>query len=358
MSIARRFFPLFLLLLFLASCTAGQAPPAGQTLLLTGPEYEVMLLSNWRTPEEKGKTLSPLSDSRAYQTLINEGTGLLTLGQNGSWEIKPLGGGTPEKGNLGGKASLVLNYKRDQALVQVEVGASFEYLIWDLKTNQKESWTPSLPLTYGEQKEVIGNLAMEGDLIALVTQGPDNRYHLWTISGSETRHLWELPSLVKPVSQLPRPSGGPMGSLLSISLDRKWCVLVAGGIIGMGTPYFIIDLEKGWRFTEFWPEGFSTLLKSISWSPDSRRLLLSSEMLDGSGRSFLFNLPPTRREQLNELTFWVSNDWLLLYHTALPGSGGVASPPVEARLLDITSGKETKVDLSGYTVILDVFPEE
>jgi len=353
---ARKLAPLLMLPLFLASCAGARLPPNGQTLLLAGPKYEVILLSNWRTPEEKKETFSPLLDSRAYQILIDEGTNLLTFRPDGSWEITPLGGGIPQKGNFQGKTSLALNHDRDKALVQVQVGASIKYLIWDLKTNQKESWAPSLPNTFGEQKAVMGYIALEGDLIAIVTQGPSGMYHLWTISGSEARHLWELPNLVKPVSQLPRPSGGPTGPLLSISPDRNWCVLVASVITGMGTPYFIVDLNQGWRYAEFWPEGFSTDLKSIFWSTDSRHLLLSSEMLDGSGRSYLFDLPPTRMVLFDDLAFWINDDWLLLYHTAPPGSEGVASPPVEARLRSLTSGEELKVDLSEYTVILDMIP--
>lgn len=356
MSIARRFFPLFLLLLFLASCVGGQAPPGGQALLLAGPEYEVMLLSNWRTPEEKRETLSPSIDSGANNILIRGGTGLLTFYPDGSWEIKQPEGGNPEKGNFGGKASLALDYKRDKALVQVKDEDGFSYFLWDLKTNQRKSWTPQFPHTFGKQEEVEGNIALEGDLIAVLTKDSLGAYHLWGIDSYESHHLMELPSLIRPFLQLHRPTGSMIGSLLSISPDGRWIVMLTGFIPGMGTPYFIVDRRQGGRYVEVWPEHFNAPLKYIFWSPDSGRLLMSSEMMDGSGRSFLFNLPPTKREQLNELAFWVGNDWLLLYHTALPG--GVASPPVEARFLDLTFGKETKVDLSSYTVILDVFPEE
>jgi hypothetical protein len=77
-------------------------------------------------------------------------------------------------------------------------------------------------------------------------------------------------------------------------------------------------------------------------------------MLDGSGTSFLFDLPPAKKERLDELAFWASEDWLLLYHTASPGE--VAFPPVEATLRSIGSGEEIKVDLSDYIGILDVLP--
>ncbi|MDI6869622.1 MAG: WD40 repeat domain-containing protein [Coprothermobacterota bacterium] len=350
----RKLVPLLVLSLFLASCTGGNLPPKEQSLLLVGPEYEVILLSNWRTPKEKKETLSPpFFDDKTYQTLINGGTRLLSLSPNGNWEIKPLGGGTPQKGDFQGKVSLALNHARDKALVQVQEGGSLKYLIWDLKTNQMESWTPSLPQTFGEQKAVMGYMALEGDLIAIVTQGSTGTYHLWTISGSEAHHLFQLPDIVKPVSQLFRPSGGPMGRLLSISPDRNWCVLIAS-LPGMGTLYFIINCKQGQRYTEFWPEHIAPSIHNIFWSSDSLHLLVSSEMQDGSGFSFLFNLPPTKKEQLNDLAFWVSEDWLLLYHTAPPGE--VAFPPVEATLRSISSGEEVKVDLSDYIGILDVLP--
>ncbi|MCX5970626.1 MAG: hypothetical protein NTV14_03865 [Coprothermobacterota bacterium] len=294
-------------------------------------------------------TFSPSIDSGANNIWIGGGTGLLAFCPGGSWEIKHPEGGNPEKGNLGGKASLALDYKRDKALVQVKDGDGFSYFLWDLKTNQRKSWTPQFPNTFGKQREVEGNIALKGNLIAVLTKDSLGAYHLWGIDSYESHHFMELPSLIRPFLQLPRPTGSMIGSLLSISPDGRWIVMLTGFIPCMGAPYFIVDRRQGGRYVEVWPEHFSAPLKYIFWSPDSCHLLMSSEMMDGSGRSFLLNLPPTKREQLNELAFWVNNDWLLLYHTA---------PSVKARLLDITSGKETRVDLSGYTVILDVFPEE
>ncbi len=354
MSAVRRFLPLFLLLLFLASCIGGQAPSGGQTLLLADPQNEAILLSDWRNPEEKRVTLTSTIDSEANFILINGGTGLLAFRPDGSWEIKHPEGGNPEKGNFGGKASLAFDYKRDKALVQVKDGDGFSYFLWDLKANQRESWVPQFPDTFGKQREVEGNIALEGNIIAMVTQDPLGRYHLWDITDKEIHHLLEPPSLIRPFSRLPRPTGSVIGSLLSISPDGRWIVMLAGFIPGMGTPYFIVDREHGWHYVEFWPEHFNSPLKYIFWSPDSHHLIVSSEMLDSSGTSFLFDLPPSKKERLDELAFWASEDWLLLYHTAPPVE--VASPPVEATLRSIRSGEERKVDLSNYIGILDVLP--
>ena len=355
LSAVRKLLPLVMLSIFLTSCTGvTHLAPGGQTLLLADPQGEVVLLSNWRTPEEKRVTLTSIIDSEANFILINGGTGFLTFRPDGSWEIRNLEGGNPEKGDFGGKIWLALDYKRENAIVQVEDRDGFQYFLWNLKTNQRESWSPQFPNTFGKQKGIEGYIALQGNVIAMVTQDPLGKYHLWSISDEETRHLMELPSLILPSPESPLPARCLIGSFLSVSPDGCWIVMLAGFIPGMGTPYFIVDREQGWRYLEFWPERFNAPPRLILWSHDSLHLIVSSVMLDGSGTSFLFDLPPAKKERLDELAFWASEDWLLLYHTASPGK--VAFPPVEATLRSIGSGEEIKVDLSDYIGILDVLP--
>lgn len=354
---ARSLFLLALLSVFLTSCTgAAYLPPGGQTLLLADSQYEVILLSNWRNPGEKRVTLTSAIDGEADFILINGGRSFLTLCSDGSWEIRKLKGGNLEKGDFRGKTWLALDYERDKAMVQMKEGDGFQYFLWDLKANQRKSWVPQFPNTFGKQREIEEYIALEKNIIAMVTQDPLGKYHLWCLSDKETKHLMELPGLILPdLESLPMGRLGRLTSPpLSISPDGRWIVMLAGFIPGMGTPYFIVDLQQGWRYLEFWPERFNAPPKHILWSPDSLHLLISSLKLDGSGTSFLFDLPPTRRERLDELAFWANEDWLLLYHTAPPGE--VAYPPVQATLRSVRSGDEIKVDLSDYIEILDVLP--
>ena len=186
--------------------------------------------------------------------------------------------------------------------------------------------------------------------MAFLVQNSQGRFQLILFTGNEIQPLVYLPADFHPVSYRQRPPADP--SFLSLSPDGRWACLYGDGQPGEGVPLILVDCERGSSNFLIWPLERNALPAHLRWSPNSRRLAISSDLFDGSGSSLVVDLPLKKMEWFDDLTFWLDSSWLLLYHSSPPGAE--YAPPLAARLYNVEYGQNHTLDLSGYSFIWDV----
>ncbi|MDI6869612.1 MAG: hypothetical protein QMD88_08590 [Coprothermobacterota bacterium] len=339
---------LLLISFLLTGCNKEETPPGGQSLLFERGD-QAILVTHWRTPQEKKTTFA--FPGGKFLGFLLKGEGVLAVekppdllpGETGRKVQLYKDGKLQEERKFSGPFWVALNEERESGIFQWEGKGKYHYLLWNFKSGEKEELEIKLPEGF---EEVPSYLARYEDKIFLLARSSRGKFEMIVYERGQIR-MFPLSEEFQPVSN-PAPYSqasfrmavSPDGERLAfyaISYEERMPIL----------HILLLRISTGNVIRLDFDHPGGNIPGRLSWSPDGN-FLIGVNSANGRSEESVFALNGKRvLSRFCFSAFWLDSNWILFVEWDSVAGG---TPKFRAVSL---SGKEENL-----TVLEDGLPDD